>query len=128
MMRFDYDRMYNCLDRNEKNEYQPMFRDSLSKVMNVQRKFKNAITIVESLSNYRLTLRAEGQNLRSSQLSEIRVICRNLGVSCLHDTNKCEIDGAKLCNVKLYVFANRVRLAKLYEYKNYISDSGTPFT
>ena len=60
------------------------------------------------------------------QLSEIRIICRNLGVSCLHD-HMCEIDVAKLCNVKRYIFDNRVQLAELFEYKNCVSDSGALF-
>ena len=126
MMKYDFDHMFNCLAKDEKIKHWPMFRDSLAKVMNVQREFRNAITTIESLSNYRLTLRAGGQNLRARQLSEIRIICRNLGVSCLHD-HMCEIDVAKLCNVKRYIFDNRVQLAELFEYKNYVSDSGAPF-
>ena len=103
MKRFEYDQMFSCLSTEERAKNWTMFRDSISKVLNVRREFTSTISTVESFSNHRMTLRAGGQDLRARQLSEIRAICRKLSISTLHDVDKRTVEPEKLQSVKRYV-------------------------
>ena len=116
MKKYEYSVMLSCLSSTEKSHFWSMFRDNLRKVLNIKREFQDKVMTVENLSNYRMTLRAGGQDLRARQLSEIRVICNFLGLSTLHEVDKLEISAGCLTNVKQYAWQRREQMAELFEY------------
>lgn len=103
MIKFKFDQMFACLSTSEKVEHWAMFRDFLHKVLNIRREFIVTISDLESLSDHRFTMRAGGQNLRARQLSEIRMICKMLGIITLHDVDNFDLDADKLLSLLDYV-------------------------
>lgn len=79
---------------------------------------------MESLSNFKYTFRAGGQDLRARQLSEIRIICRILKVSSLHGNEGCSLDKRDLQQAKWYVYQKRTALNAIFELRSHLNDKG----
>ena len=103
MQKFEYDGLFELISKQERADYWVLFRDSKRKVLNVEREFSIKISKLEAFSAHKYTIRGGGQNLRSRQLSEIRHVCRLLGVSSLHGQNNLILDTERLEQVKDYV-------------------------
>ena len=101
-----------------------IFRDSRRRVLNIQKEFATQVSHLESLSNYRWTLRAGGQDLRSRQLSEVRTICRILQLSSLHGDDGLILRETLFQEAKEYVYQNRQALSAIFEFKPHINDLG----
>ena len=71
-------------------------------------------------------MRTGGQDLRACQLLKKGAICRILSLSTLHNVDQLALDAAKLRCVKRYVWEQRHVMAKVFEYKNHVTDSGSP--
>ena len=94
--------------------------------MNVEREFKTAIAQLERYSKNNKTLRGGGQDLRSRQLSEIRTICRLLGISTIHG-NHDHILNENFTNAREYVWKYRKELAKIFDYTDSDADQDRAF-
>lgn len=127
MQKFQYNQLFKVLSEHEKIEYWVLFRDSKRKVFNVRREFQMLVSEIESFSNFRWTIRSEGQDLRARQLSEIRAICKLLRVTTLHAQNNFKIIEDDLRRANDYVWQNRENLTKIFEFNLRIDRRGTPY-
>ena len=87
----------------ERRDHWILYRDSRGKVLNVKREFSSTVANVESFSDGKWTIRGGGQDLRSRQLSEVRMLSSILGVATFHGSNNFILDEEKLKEVKDYV-------------------------
>ena len=126
MRKFEYYGIFANIPDIEKADHWVTFRDSRQRVLNIQKEFATQISHLESLSNYKWTLRAGGQDLRSRQLSEIRTICRILKLSTLHGNHGLILGETLLQEAKEYVYRNRQSLSAIFEFKPHINDLGKP--
>lgn len=127
MQKFQYNQLFKVLSDREKIQNWHLFRDSKRKVLNIKREFQMLVSEIESFSNFRWTIRSEGQDLRARQLSEIRAICKLLRVTTLHAENNYKINGDDLQRANDYVWQNRDNLSKIFEFNLRIDRSGIPY-
>ena len=104
-----------------------MFRDNRGKVKNIQREIHTEVRRYEEFSNHKLTMRTGRQNLRSKQLSVIRIIFSILEITTIHGNYKQVLSEDSVNKVKDYVLQNRVALLELFEFKLHITTQGTPY-
>ena len=127
MKRYEYERLFETLSEGEKVENWRLFRDNRGKVNNTQREFHTEVRRYEEFSNHKWTMRTGGQDLRSKQLSVIRIICAILEIDTIHGNHKLVLSEDSVKKVKDYVWQKRVALSELFEFTLHITTQGTPY-
>ena len=102
MRKYEYIQLFSTSLENDLEKYWYLWRDKRAKVINVQREFGMTVETLESYSYYKYTIRGGGIDMRSRQLSEIRTICRLLGITTLHGSNKKKLSVEQLDKAKDY--------------------------